>query len=60
MGFFSDLDIAIVEACADTDDDAAVVAIIRQQYNGLVAESTIRESIDAIRCNVYDYDPCPY
>lgn len=61
MGFFSDFDIAVVEACAATDNDDAVVSIIRQSYNGLVSESTIREHIDTIRCGDYDdpYYPSP-
>jgi hypothetical protein len=57
MGFFSDLDVAIMEACSQTTSDDAVVSMIRQQYNGLVTESTIRESIDAIRMGDYDWSP---
>ena len=57
MGFFSDLDVAVMDACATTDNDDAVVSIIRQQYNGLVGESTIRECIDSVRLQDYDYSP---
>lgn len=56
MGFFSALDASVIEACLYTEDDDAVVSMVRADYNYLVSEQMVRESIAAVRLNDVDFD----
>ena len=60
MGFFSTLDQTIVDLISDGCKDDDVVEIVRMEYNGLVSESAIRETINTVRMGDYDDPYYPY
>jgi hypothetical protein len=59
MGFFSNLDQMVVELVADGCKDEDVVEAVRIEYNGIVNETLVRETIAGVRLREYepDYDP---
>ena len=60
MGFFSNLDQMVVELIGDGCKDDDVVEIVRMEYNGLISEDNIRETIDTVRMRDYDDPYYPY
>ena len=59
MGFFSNLDQMVVELIGDGCKDDDVVEAVRIEYNGIVNETLVRETIAGVRLQEHepDYDP---
>lgn len=60
MGFFSNLDQMVVELIGDGCKDDDVVEAVRIEYNGIVNETLVRETIAGVRLREYEPDPSPY
>jgi len=60
MGFFSKLDQTVIDLVSSGCKDDDVVEAVRLEYNGIVSETLIRETIAGVRLREYEPDPSPY
>ena len=57
MGFFSQLDIEVMEMVQDNVPDQSIVDYLFSKYNGNVSKETLQETVDAVHFGDYDWSP---